>query len=120
MAGDNCNRCPLPDAGGAVMRRMRALFLRLAGLLGKKRPDSELTEELEAHLAMHIEDNMRSGMDPVEARRQALVKLGGVAQTREQYRDRNRLPPIETFFQDLRYGSRMLRKNPGFTIVAII
>lgn len=102
------------------MRRIRGFLLRLAGLFGMRRRDDELTEELEANLTLHIEDNIRSGMDPVEARRRALMKLGGVAQSKERYRDQTRLPLIETLLQDLRYGARILRKNPGYAIVAII
>src|SRR6516225_8183923 len=102
------------------MRRWRALLLRLAGLVGKNRPDSELDEELESHLAMQVADNLRSGLNPHEARRQALLKLGGMAQAREMLRERNRLPRIESFIQDLRYAMRMLHKNPGFTTVAVL
>lgn len=103
-----------------MIRRLRGLLLRLAGLFGKRRSDQELAEELESHVAMHADDNVRSGMDPVEARRQALIKLGGETQSRELCRDQARLPLLETLLQDVRYGARILRKNPGYSIVAII
>jgi len=102
------------------MRRLRGLLLRLVGVLGMRRRESEMAEELESHLEMHIQDNMRSGMDAAEARRQAIIKLGGVTQTREHYRDQDRLPVIESFFQDLRHGARVLLKKPGFTALAVL
>jgi putative ABC transport system permease protein len=102
------------------MRQLRAWFIRLGGLFHKERRDRELAEELESHLQMHIEDNLRSGMTPEEARRQAHIKLGGLEQTEESYRDRRSLPALETVIQDLRYGLRMLAKNPGFTAVAVL
>jgi predicted permease len=95
-------------------------MLRLGGLFGKERQEHELTAEMESHLQMHIEDNLRAGMSAEEARRQALIKLGGVEQTKEIYRDRRGLPLLETLFQDLRFGARMLQKNPGFTAVAVL
>jgi putative ABC transport system permease protein len=102
------------------MRQLRALFLRLGDLFSKERREQDLATEMESHLQMHIEDNLRAGMTPEKARREALMKLGGVEQTKENYRDRRGLPLLETFLQDLRFTIRVLRKNPGFTAVAIL
>jgi hypothetical protein len=102
------------------MRSLQVFFMRLAGTFQKEKHNHTFAEELEGHLQMHTEDNVRNGMGPAEARRNALMKLGGIEQTKEIYHDRKSLPIVEVFTQDVRYGLRMLRRNPGFTAVAVL
>src|ERR1700676_1154269 len=101
------------------MKTLRAFWLRLASTVHVEAQEG-FAEELEGHLQMHTEDNVRKGMSATEARRDALMKLGGIDQTKELYHDRQTLPVLEVFMQDVRYGLRLLRKNPGFTAVAVL
>ncbi|MBV8073512.1 MAG: hypothetical protein JO270_26695, partial [Acidobacteriaceae bacterium] len=68
------------------MQNLRAIWQRLRGIFGGEQADREFAAELESHLQMHIDDNLRAGMTQQEARRQALIQLGGLEQTRQAYR----------------------------------
>ena len=93
---------------------------RLSALFRKRELESELDQELRAHLELAVERNLSRGMAEAEARREALKSFGGVEQTKEFYRDQRGLPMIETALQDFRYGLRMIRRNPGFSLLAIL
>ena len=101
-------------------KSLRSWFQRLGGHFRGRKRDAEFAAELESHLQFHLEDNLRAGMMPEAARRDALLKLGGVEQTKETYRDRRGLPALETLVQNLRFGVRMLLKSPGSTGAVVI
>ena len=105
------------ESGGGALR---AWWRRLAATLRPSRHDRDLAEELESHLQLHIDDCLRRGMSPVEARREARLRLGGVAQTQESVRQRRGLPRLESLVADLRFGLRLLRRSPAFSAVAIL
>ena len=121
VESDHRDRRPVSrPRGGSVMSKLRAWLLRFKGLFLKDAREREFADELESHLQMHIDDNIRAGMSPQEARRVALMKLGGIDQAKEAYRDRATMPFLESVVQDLRFTLRQLRKNPAFTFTATV
>ncbi|MGB2886169.1 MAG: ABC transporter permease [Candidatus Acidiferrales bacterium] len=103
------------------MRELCRVFIhRLGALFRHRHLEDDLDAELRSHLEMAVERNLRRGMTAEQARRKALLDLGVVEQIKEIYRDQRGLPMLETALQDLRFGFRMLRRNPGFSILAIL
>jgi putative ABC transport system permease protein len=102
------------------MRYVRAALARIVGLLRGHRLDDDLYEELQSHLEMETAENIRRGMAPVEARRQAILASGGISQAAEAVRDRRGLPWVDSIVADLKYAVRSLRYSPAFTAVVVI
>jgi hypothetical protein len=101
------------------MRFLRRFFIRLSNFIAGRRADQRLQEEMAEHLALQTEENLRAGMSPAEARRQAALKLGAGQAIRELHHDEQSLPLVENLLLDLRYAVRMLLRSPGFSFIAI-
>jgi predicted permease len=103
-----------------VRQSLREVFNRIRSFFRKDPLDQELNEEMTSHLEMAVEDNIRRGMSAEEARRQALVRFGGIQQSREQHRESRGLPWLDVLTQDLRFTFRTLKRDYGFTMVAVL
>ena len=103
-----------------AMRAWRRTFRRLTAWATRRRDEERLRAEIEEHLELQTADNIRSGLTPAEARRQAVLKFGGVEAMKESYRDQRGLPLLETLTQDTRHALRRLRLAPAFTIATIL
>lgn len=99
---------------------IREAFNRVRAFFRSEQLDHEVNEEMASHLEMAVEENLRRGMPVEEARRQAFVRFSGVQQALEQHRESRTLPWVDVLRQDLRFTFRMLRRDSGFTVVAVL
>ena len=102
------------------MGSLRRLFQRLRSVFPNAQMDHDLDAEMAAHLDLAIEENIQRGMAPKEARRRALVRFAGVEQARQQHRESRGLPWLDVLMQDLRFTFRTMRRDRGFTIIAVV
>src|SRR5207247_479893 len=108
------------ESRGSEMRTLKRFFRRLRSWATTRKDEERLRAEIEEHLALQTAENVRAGLSPIEARRQAVLKFGGVEAMKESYRDQRGLPFLETLAQDTRHALRRLRMAPAFTIATVL
>jgi predicted permease len=102
------------------MKTLRRLFHRLTSWVTSAKDEELLQAEIEQHVAMQTAENLRAGLSPIEARRQALLKFGNVEAMKESYRDQRGIPFMETLLRDMRHALRRLRRTPAFTAAVLL
>jgi predicted permease len=121
MGANRGHHCALfqSQGGGFNVKILRRFLIRLSNFATRQSADQRLQEEIAEHLAFQTEENLRAGMPPAEARRQAALKFGAAEAIRERHHDEQSLPLIENLLFDLRYAVRILLRSPGFSFIAI-
>jgi putative ABC transport system permease protein len=102
------------------MREIRRGWTRLVGTVLRRHTDRDLAQEIESHIEWLADDGIRQGLAPEEAYRRARIRFGSVESVRERYRDQQRVPAVEILIHDVRHAVRGMRRNPGFTVVAVL
>jgi len=102
------------------MKALKRFFTRLFNTAARRQQEERLREEIAEHVALQTEENVRAGLSPMEARRRAMLKFGGVEAIKQDYRAERGLPLVENLLQDVRIAARMLRKAPGLTALVVV